>query len=55
MNIILIILVFGVIIFFHELGHFIVAKINHISARRVFPWDLAQNSSRLPRRIHSIH
>ena len=31
MNIILIILVFGVIIFFHELGHFIVAKINHIS------------------------
>lgn len=30
MNIILIILVFGVIIFFHELGHFIVAKINHI-------------------------
>lgn len=30
MNIILIILVFGVIIFFHELGHFVVAKINHI-------------------------
>ncbi len=30
MNIILIILVFGVIIFFHELGHFIVAKLNHI-------------------------
>lgn len=31
MNIILIILVFGVIIFFHELGHFIVAKLSHIS------------------------
>lgn len=31
MNIILIILVFGVIIFFHELGHFVVAKINHIT------------------------
>ena len=31
MNIILIILVFGVIVFFHELGHFIVAKINKIS------------------------
>ncbi len=30
MNIILIILVFGVIVFFHELGHFIVAKINKI-------------------------
>lgn len=30
MNIILIILVFGVIIFFHELGHFVVAKLNHI-------------------------
>ncbi len=30
MNIILIILVFGVIIFFHELGHFVVAKMNHI-------------------------
>ncbi len=33
MNIILIILVFGVIIFFHELGHFIVAKLNHITVR----------------------
>ena len=33
MNIILIILVFGVIIFFHELGHFIVAKINHITVK----------------------
>ncbi len=31
MNIILIILVFGVIIFFHEFGHFIVAKLNHIT------------------------
>lgn len=27
------ILVFGVIIFFHELGHFIVAKINHITVK----------------------
>lgn len=33
MNIILIILVFGVIIFFHEMGHFIVAKLNHITVR----------------------
>lgn len=33
MNIILIILVFGVIIFFHELGHFVVAKLNHITVR----------------------
>lgn len=33
MNIILIILVFGVIIFFHELGHFVVAKINHITVK----------------------
>lgn len=31
MNIILIILVFGIIVFFHEFGHFIVAKINKIS------------------------
>lgn len=31
MNIILIILVFGIVVFFHELGHFIVAKINHIA------------------------
>lgn len=31
MNIILIILVFGVIVFFHEFGHFIVAKMNKIS------------------------
>ncbi|MCM1170977.1 MAG: site-2 protease family protein [Clostridium sp.] len=31
MNIILIILVFGVIVFFHEFGHFIVAKANHIA------------------------
>lgn len=31
MNIILIILVFGVIVFFHELGHFIFAKLNKIS------------------------
>ncbi|MBQ8413077.1 MAG: site-2 protease family protein [Lachnospiraceae bacterium] len=31
MNIILIILVFGVIIFFHEFGHFIVAKLNKIA------------------------
>lgn len=31
MNFILIILVFGVIIFFHELGHYIVAKINHVT------------------------
>lgn len=31
MNIILIILVFGVIVFFHEFGHFIVAKMNHIT------------------------
>ncbi len=30
MNIILIILVFGIIVFFHEFGHFIVAKINKI-------------------------
>lgn len=30
-NIFLIILVFGVIVFFHEFGHFIVAKINHIT------------------------
>ena len=33
MNIILIILVFGVIIFFHELRHFIVAKMNHITVK----------------------
>ena len=33
LNIILIILVFGVIIFFHELGHFIVAKLNHVTVR----------------------
>lgn len=33
MNIILIILVFGIIIFFHELGHYIVAKLNHITVR----------------------
>ena len=32
MNIILIILVFGVIVFFHEFGHFIVAKMNKIAA-----------------------
>lgn len=31
MNIILIILVFGVIVFFHELGHFLVAKLNKIA------------------------
>lgn len=31
MNIILIILVFGVIVFFHEFGHFIVAKMNKIA------------------------
>lgn len=31
MNIILIILVFGVIVFFHEFGHFIVAKMNNIA------------------------
>lgn len=31
MNIILIILVFGIVVFFHELGHFIVAKLNHIA------------------------
>lgn len=31
MNILLIILVFGIIVFFHEFGHFIVAKMNHIS------------------------
>ncbi len=31
MNIILIILVFGIIVFFHEFGHFIVAKANKIS------------------------
>ena len=31
MNIILIILVFGVIVFFHELGHFIVAKLNKVA------------------------
>lgn len=31
MNVILIILVFGVIVFFHELGHFLVAKANKIS------------------------
>ena len=31
MNIILIILVFGIIVFFHEFGHFIVAKINKIT------------------------
>lgn len=31
MNIILIILVFGVIVFFHELGHFLAAKANKIS------------------------
>ncbi len=31
MNILLIILVFGVIVFFHEFGHFIVAKLNHIA------------------------
>lgn len=31
MNIILIILVFGIIVFFHEFGHFIVAKLNKIS------------------------
>ena len=31
MNIILIILIFGIIIAFHEFGHFIVAKLNHIA------------------------
>lgn len=31
MNILLIILVFGVIVFFHEFGHFIVAKLNKIA------------------------
>ncbi len=31
MNIILIIIVFGVIVFFHEFGHFIVAKLNGIA------------------------
>ena len=31
MNIILIILVFGIIVFFHEFGHFIVAKANKIA------------------------
>lgn len=31
MNIVLIVLVFGVIVFFHEFGHFIVAKLNHIA------------------------
>lgn len=31
MNIILIILVFGIIVFFHELGHFLMAKANKIS------------------------
>lgn len=31
MNILLIILVFGVIVFFHEFGHFIVAKLNHVA------------------------
>lgn len=31
MNILLIILIFGVIVFFHELGHFIVAKLNKIA------------------------
>ncbi len=31
MNIILIILVFGIIVFFHEFGHFIVAKMNKIT------------------------
>jgi regulator of sigma E protease len=31
MNIILIIIIFGVIVFFHELGHFLVAKLNKIS------------------------
>ncbi|MGN0435444.1 MAG: M50 family metallopeptidase [Wujia sp.] len=31
MNIILIILVFGIIVFFHELGHFLIAKANKIS------------------------
>lgn len=31
MNIILIILVFGIIVFFHEFGHFIVAKLNKIT------------------------
>ncbi len=31
MNILLIILVFGVIVFFHELGHFIFAKLNKIA------------------------
>lgn len=31
MNILLIILVFGVIVFFHEFGHFIVAKLNKIT------------------------
>lgn len=33
LNIFLIILVFGVIVFFHEFGHFIVAKLNHITVR----------------------
>ncbi|MBQ9607989.1 MAG: site-2 protease family protein [Lachnospiraceae bacterium] len=31
MNIILIILIFGIIIAFHEFGHFLVAKLNHIA------------------------
>ncbi|MBO5509537.1 MAG: site-2 protease family protein [Lachnospiraceae bacterium] len=31
MNIVLIIIIFGIIVFFHELGHFIFAKLNNIS------------------------
>jgi regulator of sigma E protease len=31
MNIILIIIIFGVIVFFHELGHFLMAKLNRIA------------------------
>ena len=31
MNILLIVLVFGIIVFFHEFGHFIVAKLNKIT------------------------
>lgn len=54
MNIILIILVFGVIIFFHELGHFIVAKMNHITVKS-FQWVLVPSSSHSKRKRHNTH
>ena len=54
MNIILIILVFGVIIFFHELGHFIVAKMNHITVKE-FSMGLGPKLFSFNKKETSIH